>query len=88
MFRLNTTHKEYLHLLSHLRIRLQQMVYGIEKIDPFEADNLCDSTDPDIAALIEILLERYALMLSQSEAVRSGVASPEVIEELKALGYL
>jgi arylsulfatase A-like enzyme len=56
--------------------------------DPFEADNLCDSTDPDIAALIEILGDRYSLMQSQSEAVRSGVASPEVIEELKALGYL
>jgi arylsulfatase A-like enzyme len=56
--------------------------------DPFEIDNICESVDPEIAALISALSDRFDFMLSQSEAVRSGVAPPEVIEELKALGYL
>ncbi len=56
--------------------------------DPFEIDNICRSTDPEIAALISIQSDRFEFMKSQSEAVRSGSASPDVIEELKALGYL
>ncbi len=56
--------------------------------DPFELDNTCDPTDPAIAELIRVLAEGFELMQSQGEDVQSGTASPEVIEELKALGYL
>jgi len=56
--------------------------------DPFEIDNVCDPFEPDVAELIRLLTEAYEGMQSQGEAMHSGVASPEVIEELKALGYL
>jgi len=56
--------------------------------DPFEINNVCDPLDPDIADLIHLLTGVFDVMQSQGEAMDSGVASPEVIEELKALGYL
>ncbi len=57
-------------------------------VDPFELDNVCDPLDPDIADLIGLLTGAFDVMQSQGEAMDSGVVSPEVIEELKALGYL
>jgi len=56
--------------------------------DPFEIDNRCDPSEPDVAELIRLLTEAFEGMQTQGEAMHSGVASPEVIEELKALGYL
>jgi arylsulfatase A-like enzyme len=56
--------------------------------DPFEINNVCDPSEPDIAELIRLLTEAFEGMQTQGEAMHSGVASPEVIEELKALGYL
>ncbi len=56
--------------------------------DPFEINNLCDPSDPGVAELIHLLTESFGGMQTQGEAMHSGVASPEVIEELKALGYL
>ena len=56
--------------------------------DPFETNNVCDPLEPDIADLIRLLTGAFEAMQSQGEAMHSGVASPEVIEELKALGYL
>ena len=56
--------------------------------DPFELENICDPGEPDVAELIRLLSDAYRGMQSQGEAMHSGVASPEVIEELKALGYL
>jgi arylsulfatase A-like enzyme len=56
--------------------------------DPFEINNVCDPLDPDIADLIGVLTGAFEAMQSQGEAMQSGVVSPEVIEELKALGYL
>jgi len=56
--------------------------------DPFEINNVCESSEPDIAELIRLLTETFDAMRSQGEAMHSGAASPEVIEELKALGYL
>jgi arylsulfatase A-like enzyme len=56
--------------------------------DPFEIDNICDSSDSQIGELINLLSGYYSLMESQGEAVTSGAVPPEVIEELKALGYL
>jgi arylsulfatase A-like enzyme len=56
--------------------------------DPFELDNVCDPSKSDMAELIRLLSDAYGGMQSQGEAMHSGVASPEVIEELKALGYL
>jgi arylsulfatase A-like enzyme len=56
--------------------------------DPFEIDNVCDPSDPEVADLIRVLTTDFASMQTQGEAMHSGVASPEVIEELKALGYL
>jgi hypothetical protein len=41
-----------------------------------------------MAELVRLLTESFAFMESQGEAMESGEASPEVIEELKALGYL
>ena len=49
---------------------------------------MCDPSEPDIAELIRLLTEAFEGMQTQGEAMHSGVASPEVIEELKALGYL
>jgi arylsulfatase A-like enzyme len=57
-------------------------------VDPFELQNICDPTDPAVAELLRLLTEGFELMQSQGEDVESGTASPEVIEELKALGYL
>ena len=56
--------------------------------DPFEINNVCEPSEPDIAELIRLLTETFDVMQSQGEAMHSGAASPEVIEELKALGYL
>ncbi len=56
--------------------------------DPFELINLFDPGDPDMAELVRLLTESFGFMESQGEAMQSGAASPEVIEELKALGYL
>ena len=56
--------------------------------DPFEIHNVCEPSEPDIAELIRLLTESFEAMRSQGEAMHSGAASPEVIEELKALGYL
>jgi arylsulfatase A-like enzyme len=56
--------------------------------DPFEIDNVCDPSEPDVAELIRLLTEAYEGMQTQGEAMHTGAASPEVIEELKALGYL
>lgn len=56
--------------------------------DPFELANLFDPNDPEMAELVRLLTESFAFMESQGEAMQSGAASPEVIEELKALGYL
>jgi len=53
-----------------------------------KAINMYDLSDPDIADLIRLLTDNFDGMQTQSEAMHSGVASPEVIEELKALGYL
>ena len=44
--------------------------------------------DPEVADLIRWLTGAFEAMQLQGEAMDSGVASPEVIEELKALGYL
>jgi len=41
-----------------------------------------------LAELIRLLTESFDGMQTQGEAMHSGAASPEVIEELKALGYL
>jgi arylsulfatase len=56
--------------------------------DPFESDNVCDPSDSEVADLIRLLTADFDSMLTQGEAMHSGAASPEVIEELKALGYL
>jgi len=56
--------------------------------DPFEIDNICDPSEPDVAELLRLLAGVYDGMQSQGETVHSGAASPEVLEELKALGYL
>jgi len=56
--------------------------------DPFELDNICAPTDPSTAELLRLLTESFEVMQLQGEGVHSGAASPEVIEELKALGYL
>ena len=56
--------------------------------DPFEVNNVCDPLDPDVADLIRLLTGAFEAMQFQGEAMHSGVVSPEVIEELKALGYL
>ena len=56
--------------------------------DPFELDNICNPTDPPIADLLQMLTESFELMQMQGEDMQSGTASPEVIEDLKALGYL
>jgi arylsulfatase A-like enzyme len=56
--------------------------------DPFESVNRCDPSDPDVADLISFLTDNFESMQTQGEAMHSGAASPEVIEELKALGYL
>ena len=56
--------------------------------DPFELDNICAPTDPATAELLRLLSESFEVMQSQGEGMNSGGASPEVIEELKALGYL
>jgi len=57
-------------------------------VDPFEVNNVCDPLDPEVADLIRLLTGAFEAMQLQGEAMHSGVASPEVIEELKALGYL
>ena len=57
-------------------------------VDPFEHDNICDPTVTRTMELIELLNGRFRLMQSQGEAMTSGAVPPEVIEELKALGYL
>ena len=41
-----------------------------------------------MAEIIRLLTESFEFMESQGGAMQSGVASPEIIEELKALGYL
>jgi hypothetical protein len=51
-------------------------------------DNVCDPSHAEIADLIRLLTADFDHMQTQGEAMHSGVASPEVIEELKALGYL
>jgi arylsulfatase A-like enzyme len=56
--------------------------------DPFESDNICNPIDEQTRELIEILNGHYHLMQSQGEAMTSGAVPPEMIEELKALGYL
>jgi len=56
--------------------------------DPFELDNICDPADEAVVELLRLLAEDFETMQSQGEGVQSGTASPEVIEELKALGYL
>ena len=56
--------------------------------DPFEKNNVCDPSDTDVAELLRLLTDAYGAMQTQGEAMHSGVASPEVIEELEALGYL
>jgi arylsulfatase A-like enzyme len=56
--------------------------------DPFEINNVCDPSEPDVAELIRLLTDSFEGMQTQGEAMHSGAASPEVIEELKALGYL
>jgi arylsulfatase A-like enzyme len=56
--------------------------------DPFENNNVCDPSEADIAELLRLLTDAYEAMQTQGEAMHSGAASPEVIEELKALGYL
>lgn len=61
--------------------------YDLEA-DPFETNNVCDPLDPETADLIRSLTRAFEVMQSQGEIVHSGVASPEAIEELKALGYL
>ena len=56
--------------------------------DPFELNNVCDPLDSEVADLIRLVNAAYEAMQSQGGAIRSGAPSPEVIEELKALGYL
>ncbi len=58
------------------------------KADPFELENRCDPTDPSVEEIMRLLSEAFEVMGSQGEGVQSGTASPEVIEQLKALGYL
>jgi arylsulfatase A-like enzyme len=57
-------------------------------VDPFEINNVCDPAEPDVADLIHMLTGVFNDMQTQGEAMHSGAASPEVLEELKALGYL
>ena len=57
-------------------------------VDPFEINNICDPDGGESGKLIELLNGHYRLMRSQGEAMTSGAVPPEVIEELKALGYL
>jgi choline-sulfatase len=57
-------------------------------VDPFEVNNLCDPSEPDVAELIRRLTGAFAAMRSQGESMHSGAAAPEIIDELKALGYL
>ena len=57
-------------------------------VDPFEINNVCDPAEPDMADLIRLLTDAFDGMQGEGEAMHSGAASPEVIEELKALGYL
>lgn len=61
--------------------------YDLEA-DPFEMNNICEPSQPDVAELIRRLTEAFEVMQTQGGAMESGVASPEVIEELKALGYI
>ena len=58
------------------------------RADPFEINNMCAPSEPEIDELIRLLTQTFETMRSQGEAMHSGAASPEVIEELKALGYL
>jgi hypothetical protein len=57
-------------------------------VDPFEINNICDPGDGQTVELIDLLNGRYRVMDSQGEAMTSGAVPPEIIEELKALGYL
>jgi arylsulfatase A-like enzyme len=57
-------------------------------VDPFEINDVCDPAVEQIGKLIELLNAHYQSMNSQGESVTSGAVPPEVIEELKALGYL
>jgi arylsulfatase A-like enzyme len=56
--------------------------------DPFELHNQCEERSTEFAESIAAAAERFNRMQTQGEAFQSGLASPEVIEELKALGYL
>jgi arylsulfatase A-like enzyme len=56
--------------------------------DPFELENIFDPDDPEMSEIVRGLTESFEFMGTQGEALQSGVASPEIIEELKALGYL
>ena len=56
--------------------------------DPFELENIFDPNDPEMAEIVRGLTESFEFMGTQGESLQSGVASPEIIEELKALGYL
>ncbi len=56
--------------------------------DPFELENLCRPALEEHRLWIEDATRRFELLQAQGAAFTSGVASPEVIEELKALGYL
>ena len=51
--------------------------------DPFENNNVCDPSKADVAELLRLLADTYKAMQNQGEAMHSGAASPEVIEELK-----
>lgn len=62
-------------------------LYDLER-DPFELDNRCSSRDERSQELLREVTDLYDLYQNQGAAFQSGVASPEVIEELKALGYL
>jgi arylsulfatase A-like enzyme len=57
-------------------------------VDPFEINNICDPGDGQTVELINLSNGRYRVMDSQGEAMTSGAVPPEIIEELKALGYL
>ncbi len=56
--------------------------------DPFELDNRCHPERGIGTEMLQEVQGLYELYQTQGAAFRSGVASPEVIEELKALGYL
>jgi arylsulfatase len=72
---------------------VRDQLFDLEK-DPFELSDLADTKPRETAMLRRQLEARMAELRARGEALRSGrppatvEASPEVLEQLRALGYL